>query len=109
MAKMMQRKRAAPKVLVTNLYRNQPILFHALRGSVRLGPFETRELDSDVLASPELAHFVRAGLVRVTEVDAPKSEAQEDDAATRQAPASPAAPNEPRSGHQPESRGSRRK
>ncbi|WP_338699848.1 hypothetical protein V5279_18845 [Bradyrhizobium sp. 26S5] len=109
MAETTQRQQAASRVLVTNLYRNQPILFHALRGSVRLGPFETRELDADVLASPELAFFVRAGLVRVTEADDSKPEVSDEDrAATRQAEAPAPAPDELRSGA-PEGRGARRR
>lgn len=60
-----ERDEPARKVTVTNIYRDQPILFHMVGGSVRLGPFETRELDAACLASPELSDLVRAGVLRV--------------------------------------------
>ena len=89
-----ERADPARKVTVTNMYRDQPILFHVLGGSVRLGPFETRELDSACLASPEVSDLMHAGVLRVQE-----SEKQDD-----------AAPGEraQRQSRQPRSGGRRR-
>ncbi|MEP7305173.1 MAG: hypothetical protein ABJA98_06615 [Acidobacteriota bacterium] len=61
------------QIAVTNLYRNQPILFHFMGGSVRLGPLETQEIDRGCLASPELAHLVSTGAVKVSELAASES------------------------------------
>jgi len=73
-----QRDQAAQKVTVTNMYRDQPILFHVIGGSVRLGPFETRELDPACLGSPEVSHLVQAGILRVHEVEKQDAEMQDD-------------------------------
>jgi hypothetical protein len=73
-----QRDQAARKITVTNMYRDQPILFHVIGGSVRLGPFETRELDPACLASPEVSHLVHAGILRVREVEEQDAEIQGD-------------------------------
>ena len=73
-----KREQAARKVAVTNVYRDQPILFHVIGGSVRLGPFETRELDRDCLASPEVSHLVSAGVLRVREAEEQGTEGQDD-------------------------------
>jgi len=81
-----QREQAARKITVTNMYRNQPILFHVIGGSVRLGPFETRDLDRDCLASPEVSHLVGAGVLRVRETKKQDTEGQ-DDGTQRKPPA----------------------
>jgi hypothetical protein len=73
-----QREEAAQKIAVTNMYRDQPILFHVIGGSVRLGPLETRELDRDCLASPEVSHLVGAGVLRVREAEEQNTEGQDD-------------------------------
>jgi hypothetical protein len=87
-----QREQAARKIAVTNKYRDQPILFHVIGGSVRLGPFETRELDRECLASPEVSHLVAAGVLCVREVEEQNTEGQ-DDAVQLKSPAA----REPRS------------
>lgn len=87
-----QPSQSAGKVVVTNTYRNQPLLFHVIGGSVRLGPFETRELDRDCLASPEVSHLVGAGVLRVREAEEQNTEGQ-DDVVQRKSPAA----REPRS------------
>jgi len=87
-----QHEQAARKIAVTNMYRDQPILFHVIGGSVRLGPFETRELDRDCLASPEVSHLVDAGVLRVREAEEQGMEGQDDVLQRKSAPA-----REPRS------------
>jgi hypothetical protein len=74
------------KIAVTNTYRNQPLLFHVVGGSVRLGPFERREISRDHLTSPELAHLVLTGAIQVSELDPPDASEspEDDDASTRQ-------------------------
>ena len=74
------------KITVTNMYRDQPILFHVVGGSVRLGPFETRELDAPCLASPEVSDLVRAGVLRVGENEEQDAE-RSDEQTARQSPA----------------------
>jgi len=60
---------AAPggDVRVTNLYRNQPVVFHFLGGSVRLGPLESASVSRVCLSSPELGHLQSIGAVSVGE------------------------------------------
>src|SRR5262245_45754587 len=89
---------AARKVAVTNMYRDQPILFHVIGGSVRLGPLETRELDRECLASPEVSHLVGAGVLRVREPEEQDTEVQDDDAQRK-----------PPTGRQPRTAAARRK
>jgi len=79
-----QRRPPARKVVVTNTYRNQPILFHVIGGSVRLGPFETRQLDRACLSSPEVSHLVLTGALRVHEPGAAGHESEDGDEAPRQ-------------------------
>ena len=62
----------ADRIVVTNVHRNQPVLFHVFGGSVRLGPGESRELDAHCLSSPELTKLVGTG--RVTTQAAPPAE-----------------------------------
>jgi hypothetical protein len=83
-----QRERDEPerKITVTNMYRDQPILFHVVGGSVRLGPFETREVDAACLASPEVSDLVRAGVLLVREDEEQDAESS-DEQASRQSPA----------------------
>jgi hypothetical protein len=52
-------------ITVMNLYRNQPLSFHYLGGSVRLGPLESRKVSRGALSSPELAHLRSIGAVSV--------------------------------------------
>ena len=62
-------------IAITNAYRNQPLLFHVIGGSIRLGPFETLEISRDHLGSPELTHLIAKGAVLVREIktaDAPE-------------------------------------
>ena len=109
---MAERVQRARTVAVTNMYRNQSILFHTLGGGVRLAPFETRELTRDCLVSPELSELVRTGVVRVREIDADDAAAAKREGAARsQAPAQGATTTaEPARGPgQPEGRGSRRR
>jgi hypothetical protein len=93
-----QPDQAARKVTVTNMYRDQPILFHVIGGSVRLGPFESRELDRECLASPEVSLLVQAGVLRVHEAEEREPGGQ-DESGQRKAPA----------GRQPRSGASRRR
>src|SRR5437762_3215429 len=74
MVKTMKREQAAEpaaappsgdKIAVTNMYRNQPLVFHFLGGSVRLGPLETQEVDRECLASPEVAHLITSGALQM--------------------------------------------
>lgn len=108
-----ERRQRARKLAVTNTYRNQPILFHVLGGSVRLGPFETRELNRDCLASPELLQLVRTGVVQVREIDAAAPDVAKGEGTARsQEPAAvpaTASTKDSISPGEPESRGSRRK
>jgi hypothetical protein len=82
-------------IAITNTYRNQPLLFHVIGGSVRLGPFETREISRDHLGSPELAHLVASGAVLVREIETADSPEDGDPAPrrNRQRNASPAEQN----------------
>lgn len=59
------------KIAVTNTHRTQPILFHFVGGSLRLGPLETGVLDRRCLASPELSHLIGTGAVKLAEAPAP--------------------------------------
>jgi hypothetical protein len=61
----------AAKVTLTNLYRTQPLSFHFSGGSARLGPLEQREVDRSCLSSPELAHLIATGAVKLSEGSAP--------------------------------------
>lgn len=67
------------RIRVTSLVRNRPLSFHFSGGSVRLGPLEEVELDRSCLSSPEFAHLVSAGAVRVGPAKAARSRAAEDD------------------------------
>jgi hypothetical protein len=71
---MTEREKSKParRIAVTNVHRYQPLLFHVFGGGVRLAPLETRELDRDCLASPELSGLVRMGAVKVVELGRPE-------------------------------------
>ena len=56
-------------ITVTNAYRNQPVMFHFLGGSIRLGPLESQDIDRACLASPELAQMVLTGIVTVRDAE----------------------------------------
>jgi hypothetical protein len=73
-------ERATQKVTITNTYRNQPLLFHFLGGSVRLGPLEAQDVDRSLLRSPELAHLVLTGVVTVSGAAASAAGAEGDNA-----------------------------
>ena len=68
-------ERAAPKqIAVTNTSRNQPIVFHFVGGSMRLGPLETGVLDGRCLTSPELSHLIAIGVAQIGEASAGAAE-----------------------------------
>jgi hypothetical protein len=84
-----QRSKPARRIAVTNMHRYQPLLFHVIGGGVRLAPLETRELDRDCLASPELSGLVRVGAVRVVELGRPETGEQAESAPPHAAARSP--------------------
>jgi len=93
-AEELQQGESADKVMVTNAHRNQPILFHVMGGSVRLGPFETRVLDRSCLASPELSELLLTGALRVRPAAEPEASGGEksgllEDPTAAAAPATP--------------------
>lgn len=59
------KRKATPRVTVTNTYRNRPVLFHARGTAFRLGPTESVEIEEYCLATPELSKLVRRGAVTV--------------------------------------------
>lgn len=73
-------ERDSETITVTNAYRNQPVIFHFLGGSLRLGPLESQDISRTCLTSPELAQLVLAGIVTVSEPDssaAPRRDGEE--------------------------------
>lgn len=73
-----KREEVAARVIVTNLFRTQPVSFHYCGGSTRLGPLESKELDRSLLVSPELAHLIAAGAVQIADAPAraPRTEVE---------------------------------
>lgn len=71
-----KREEVPARVIVTNLFRTQPVSFHYCGGSARLGPLESTELDRSLLASPELAHLIAAGAVQIADPPARATRAE---------------------------------